>query len=595
MPSYRFFLQIGSLHLALCAGCSAAILGSATWGEAQVIHHLFIMGRSRNLQDQLTKSLFEGTRIGLATVALILFFGLASLTTVQNYKMEWRATCAALLQCGRNLLLSIRQMTSWQRRWVVTGLLILTALRLYFSLVNTPHDDAASYLYFVRAGLLATSAYYPEPNNHVFSNTISWAFYQVAHGFWWSMRLPVLLTSTLATLILILTFVRRIGFNATMVAIALFSLLQGSLYQAGAGRGYWLVILFAGIIFFSTIDLAAEKRHDRAAWIGILVSGSLGCYTIPIFAYVLISAFSWLGYSFLRQRRYSQLLPLGAIGAFLLLSVGLLYMPLLLISGIQSVIGNSYVIPRASGDFWTALPTYIWHSECALAGHRALGGLLTIIVLGLAVWLFHQGRTGQLPYDQAVRLQQLVPPILWFTALPYIVMMLQRVFAPERVLLYKALFSFVLVGLVVDWLRWRWPYSQYRWFQRLLISGFSLFIAYQVFIVARGNPTTRSLNDSYHAGMQWLATQPVGPVLLPEPMQCLYFQFYAATDIPSGRWQLDNTQNPAVRYRYIVSFPNDRGFFQPIFPFPPVYQNSDVIIYTLPKSYPLSVKPWSGQ
>jgi hypothetical protein len=93
----------------------------------------------------------------------------------------------------------LQSLNSEQRRWAGGALGALTLLRLYFSLDNPAYDDAVSYEVFVSKGLLATSAYYPIPNNHVLSNTLSLLFYQVSPNFWWTMRLPVLLISSGAT------------------------------------------------------------------------------------------------------------------------------------------------------------------------------------------------------------------------------------------------------------------------------------------------------------------------------------------------------------------------------------------------------------
>ncbi|QKG52507.1 hypothetical protein [Hymenobacter sp. BRD67] len=118
----------------------------------------------------------------------------------------------------------------------------LTALRLYHSFVIQPFDDATSYELFVREHLLVVSSVYPYPNNHVLSNLLSWAFYQVQPGFWWSMRLPVLLVSTTATVGWFLALLRRSSFGVALLAVGWFGLLSTGLYYAATGRGYWQLI-----------------------------------------------------------------------------------------------------------------------------------------------------------------------------------------------------------------------------------------------------------------------------------------------------------------------------------------------------------------
>ncbi|MFD2717771.1 hypothetical protein ACFST9_03525 [Hymenobacter monticola] len=482
------------------------------------------------------------------------------------------------------------QLSIMERRWAGGLFLALTALRLYFSLTNPEYDDAVSYEVFVNKGLFATSAYYPIPNNHVFSNTISWLFYQLNPGFWWSMRLPVLLISTVATVGWFAVLQLRLGFRAAVVATAGFGWLQLSLYHAGVGRGYWLVIGLAGVVFYAVVRLGEGTTRPRAAWLALAVASIVGGYTVPTFAYVLASAFTWLALCSIRQSSWRQLAGVALVGAVTGVGILLLYIPLLLVSGFDKFVGNGYVAPLEPAVFWAGFPAYIWHNEGFLAGQRTLGALITLPVLGLVVWLLFRARKGQLPTEQASRLHRMGLPALWFMALPYIAIAFQHVFPPERVMLYKACFFFMLLGLVVDWVLLRWPAR--RPLRRALATLAILFAAYETYAVVRVNPAARSTNGSYHAGLQWLATQAPGPVLIPEPTHNLFFRFYAHSEERQRPWHFDNLQQPGIRYRYVVAFPQDRGFFKPRFPFAPAYHNAQVDIYVVPANFPLQANAW---
>ncbi|WP_151088535.1 hypothetical protein [Hymenobacter baengnokdamensis] len=156
---------------------------------------------------------------------------------------------------GRGLRAGWQALTPGQRRAAGLALLGLTALRLYYSFVIQPFDDATSYELFVREHLLVVSSVYPYPNNHVLSNLLSWVFYQVQPGFWWSMRLPVLLVSTAATVGWFLALLRRSSFGVALLAVGWFGLLSTGLYYAATGRGYWQLIGLGGIGFGSMLTL----------------------------------------------------------------------------------------------------------------------------------------------------------------------------------------------------------------------------------------------------------------------------------------------------------------------------------------------------
>ena len=590
MPSYRFILLITCLLLGACAGYSAGVLSSATWAEARALDLIFPF-YSWHIQP-FTAADLTSARHGLALAAL----GLTATGTSLLLPARGRHECTLLGQETRRAWAGLGQglarLTTRQRHQALGLLAALTALRLYFSLYNPEYDDAVSYEVFVSKGWLATSAYYPIPNNHVLSNTISLLFYQLSPNFWWTMRLPVLLICTAATIILFVGLLRRAGFGVAAGAVTLFSCLQLSLYHAGVGRGYWLVILLAGVVFFSTLTLSRARGRHRAAGLALALAGVLGCYTVPPFVYVLASAFSWLGLVYGWRRRWRQLGQLGALGALIGLTTVALYTPLLLVSGGGSLVGNGYVTALALGTFWRGLPGYVWHNEGFLAGQRTLGALITLPVLALTGWLLYLARTGQLPAPQARRWRRLGWPALWFVSLPYALILVQRVYPPERVLLYKAFFFFILAALVGDWLLTQWPAPGHRWPRRALAIAAILFVAYETYSVVRVNPAARGTNAAYHAGLRWLVTQPPGPVLIPEPTHNLFFRFYAHSEQRQRPWRIDNDQQAQTRYAYVVAFPNKRGFFQPQFLFAPAYQNAEVEIYVVPKGYLLITKTW---
>jgi hypothetical protein len=343
-------------------------------------------------------------------------------------------------------------------------------------------------------------------------------------------------------------------------------------------------------VFFATLELTeAVSRRPRAAWAGLVLAGVLGCYTVPPFVYVLASAFSWLGLVFLRRRHWPVLRQLLAAGAISGAGILLLYTPLLLVSGLKQLSGNGYVAQLAPSVFWPELPAYIWHTEGFLAGQRTLGTLITLPVLGLLGWLFYLARTGRLPAGLARQLQRLGVPALWFMGMPYLVILGQRVFPPERVLLYKAMFFFVLVGLVVEGVLAVLRGRPRQWFRRGLAVALGLFVLYETYSVVRVNPVARGSNAAYYAGLHWLAAQPAGPVLIPRTSLNLFFRFYAHTTARHRPWHIDFTPRPGTHYRYVVVSPLAPGLRPP---FEPAYRSWQLEIYALPSGFLLDSPAW---
>ena len=600
-PPSRFFGLLTLLTVATCAAYGATIMASASLASIQALDSIAAAHEQWHIRPVTTKELQALTALlSIAAVGLGLAGTWLAASAVGRHELgmlgtELRLTSAAITHAWARLPQRARV-----GAMLVFG--VLTALRTYFSLTKPLHaEEIASYEFFVSQGLLAVSAYYPIPNNHILSSTLSWAFFEVNNGFWWSMRLPVLLISTTGTVGLFLGLLRRSNFRVALLATSLFCVLQLSLYNASAGRGYWLLITLAGGVFFCTLVLArpmSDPPRARLAWTGLLLFGVAGAYTVPTFAYPLASALTWLGWLAARRGQWTQLGRLAAVALAGAASLAALYSPVLLVSGSTRFFGNGFVAAQATGVFWMGLPSFLWFTEGMLAGQRTVGATLVLLVLtGAGYWRWRANkavkRNGDSHFQPAHRLVQLGEAALWFTLFPYALVLAQRVFPPERVLLYKSFFMFLLVGLLADVGRRTAPTRWRRTYSLAVATGFALFTAYQAYYVEFLNQHNRRTVAAYQAGFEWLRQQPVGPVLAPEPLHNLYFRFYAHTKTP-GVFQFDHQPRPARRYAYVVAFPNRRGAFQPTFDFPPTYRNEEVEIFVLPspgKTRPLGPLP----
>jgi len=532
----------------LSAGYAALVLYSASWPAVAALRDFYDWH-----PRAYTAGEFWGLRGALAGGSVLLL-GLALGLGLAPAGRRQGLLLGQELRSGlRGLGAGWRALRPGQRRAALGGLLVLTALRFYYSLVMAPADDGVSYEVFVRASLLTVSATYPFPNNHVLSNTVGWIFYQVHPGFWWSMRLPVVLTATGATALWFVALLRRSNFRVALLAVSAFSLLQLSFYHAVTGRGYWLLVGLGAVGFFAVLELGAPLGRRRAAWAGLVLSGVLGLYTVPTHAYFLLSAYGWLGLQQLRSRAGQALAGTTGLGVLTLVGAGLLYAPLLLVSGPGQLFGNDYVRALGAGAFWRSLPAYLWLTEGWLSGHRWLGPLpLLAVGLGLG-WARRVGAAqgaGRASW-------RLVAPSLWFMAAPYLLVVVQRVQPPERTLFYKSMLLCVLAALLADWALARLPplSPRRRWAPGLVAAAGLAGAVSQLAVLTRHNEQERRQWQTYRQPMAWLATQPPGPVLAPDPVPRFILRFFAHTEFRQQPWQIDARPCPGVRYRYRADLP----------------------------------------
>jgi hypothetical protein len=550
----RFYGLLALAVLGLSAGYAALVLYSASWPAAAALRPLYSA-----LYDwrprAYTAGGFAGLRLalaGLATVAL----GLATALGIRPAgRAQLRALGQEVRSAARGLGAGWQELTPGQRRGALLVLLVLTAWRGYYSLRVQPYDDAFSYELFVRESWLAVTAAYPIPNNHVLSNTVAWVFYQAHPGFWWSMRLPVLLTATGATALWFLALLRRSNFRVALLGVGWFCLPLESLYYAATGRGYWLLVGLGAVGFFATLALRATPRHrPRAAAAALVVSGVLGLYTVPTHLLLLAPAYGWWAWGAVRRRDGPALARLLALGVLTGLATALLYAPLLLLSGPGLLLHHRYIAPLTPAEFW--------HYVVANARqpYQLLWGPLTLAALGGLGLLVRRARAGQLPADQARLVQQLGLPSAWLMLTPYLISVAQRSYPPERTLLYKAQYTFLLLALAADWaLRQPRP-AQRRWVVGALGALSLAFAGLQGWRVARQEQLWRRSLGAQRArpGAEWLSRQPPGPVLAPDPLRRFGLRFYGRVGFPGPPWHLDAYPRPGVRYRYLVAAPGER-------------------------------------
>jgi hypothetical protein len=590
----RWLGWFAALLLGLCLSLSAAVLLSATYADVQALAHItFHKGHYAWLPVRLGEVAFHRWQLVVAgTTGLWWLAVSAALWRRPSAQGELRQGLTDTWRTLTSTLRSLQELSPAQRWLAGSTLALLTASRVYALGIRPLHsDEVASYDFFVRRGLLAVVSFYPLPNNHVLANLLSWGFAQLRPGLGWAMQVPVLLTSLLGTLGLFAGLRRLSNFRVAYLTLFLFGWLHLSLYYAGAGRGYWLHVSLAGGQFLAVLALISPGltiNRERAAWTALLLCGVLGCFNIPAFAYVLVSAYACLGWHYLgwglrRHPDWPRLrLAVGA-GLLTLLGAALLYLPLLLISGPGRLLANEYVVAQRLPDFIDFFRPYVWRLEGTLLGYTPQG------VLGLAAillaWLILAGLSWHKLGSSAANLPllRLGRPALAFVLLPYALLIAQRVYPPERVLFYKQLMVFLLLALVLDywWQRSRWP-------QLARVGGLALplllFAGFQLDLQRREAqlnwPLVRGLQNSFH----WLSRQPPGRVLVGPIFHQLYYLHYFHSQAPAPAWQLDSGPQPGVRYDYLVLPPGYHGPLPANLPAAAAYTDGFARIYQLPAS-----------
>ena len=237
----------------------------------------------------------------------------------------------------------------WRRtdRWALPALLLLTFIAgaLRWALLDHPmrYDEAHTFLRWISRGFFDVISDYHEPNNHIAHTILSW----VAYTLWGNepaiLRLPAWTAGVLLVPGSYWMTRRLFGSRPAWIAAGFVAASPILIDYSINARGYTLVALF---FVLGCILASYQSEHATLTGAALLVFVlALGCYTIPTALYGagIIALWLLLATTAASRRRMAVQITIGA-GAVLLV-VAVLYLPVLIRSGVQVILANRYVQP----------------------------------------------------------------------------------------------------------------------------------------------------------------------------------------------------------------------------------------------------------
>jgi len=187
--------------------------------------------------------------------------------------------------------------------------------------------------------------------------------------------------------------------NSALIAAALVSVASPLVSYSVDGRGYVILCVFFLLLLITSRYLL---DHDSPpAWLAWAVIASLGFYTIPTMLYGVITIALWLAVSFAwtepKRPRGEYLVPLASALFLTGVFTCLLYLPVVLASGLEPLISNRFVQSRTFVYVLETLPGNVsdtwglWTTDVPLP-------VAVILAAGFAIGIFSQRRsTGFIP------------------------------------------------------------------------------------------------------------------------------------------------------------------------------------------------------
>jgi hypothetical protein len=319
------------------------------------------------------------------------------------------------------------------------------------------HDETYTFMAFASRGLRVVITDYHLPNNHVFHTILVNLFYHLFGDSPAVIRLTAFIGGILIIPATYLVGKIFYGWKIGLVAASVLAALPVMIDYSSTARGYTVITLFALII----IALAAYVKDHRnlIAWFLLVVISCLGLYTNPTMIYPVGMTFTWLFLSGLIKdvnpkysKKYYIYLVLSIV--WIVILTGILYLPIILSSGLGSIIGNDVVETLSWSEFTQSLLPRIkntWNEW-----NRALPPFLSLIaIIGLAASFF----LPKLPKNRRVPL--ILAAVLWIAT----ALVVQRVAPWPRIWLFLLPFFVIwiaagIIGLF-DLLIKKLPKSEY--------------------------------------------------------------------------------------------------------------------------------------
>ncbi len=246
----------------------------------------------------------------------------------------------------------------WQA--IGLGIIILAGIFARVVYLQRPmgHDEAYTVMAFANTPLLNLVSDYHLPNNHIFHSLLVHLAIPIFGMDPWAVRLPALLAGVL-TIPAGYIFARRAyGPSVAMPAAAALALLPALFDYATNARGYTLIALFS--LLGLTLALYLKDHFNRLGWLLLVLFTALGFWTIPIMLYPAGLIWLWLlgssllGDGLIRPARMLRQLILAGLALAGL--TALLYLPVFLRSGTDSVLNNPFIASLTPVEFFATLP-----------------------------------------------------------------------------------------------------------------------------------------------------------------------------------------------------------------------------------------------
>jgi len=240
--------------------------------------------------------------------------------------------------------------------------MLFSCMVIRFIYVDRPvlHDEAKTFYSFISKSWLDVLSNYYIPNNHIFHSICARFFYVILGNEEWVLRIPVIISGILTSLfIYIFAEYYYNKYIALILSAISFNAIPLVSYSVDA-RGHIMVTLFFLVLL--CIIKSINHKESITLWILFIVISTLGIWTVPTMIMPLILLSILYIINLRKYKLLTNLLKflLAMLGCALLSLI--VYSPVILRCGLDSIISNEYVTRSESlGYIISNLPNYTYN------------------------------------------------------------------------------------------------------------------------------------------------------------------------------------------------------------------------------------------
>jgi len=228
------------------------------------------------------------------------------------------------------------------------GLILLVNFIVKLFLVITRPvftDEAWTYWLFSQNDVLTSMSFYPAPNNHILHSILTNVSVLLPIDLLIALRLPNFFITLMSVLVFFVLFSKLFRVQTALILTGIFSFGFAVMYYSYVARGYMLYLLAFLVLFYITVQSLKNRNFTKKKAVWWFVVSIIGFWTIPAFLYPYFSSFIFLVIFLLIIKNRQALYRFLFVNLAVAFGVLLVYAPVLMVSGIRSLVGNPYVSP----------------------------------------------------------------------------------------------------------------------------------------------------------------------------------------------------------------------------------------------------------